>query len=427
MLPNPKVMAAVEHLQYQATAADVATEAGLPIQIANRELANLASLTRGDLLVSQTGEIAYKFNPTFRQILLQRSLVARCLQVLQVVWRFVFYLIRISFGIVLVISILLVLAAISVAVVIIISSNSSKDNDGNNTSKSEPVFFDFNPFTIFYFGDFYDRPSTTPEPGQTQTVPTNQTTLKKDRGFLENVFAFLFGDGNPNYDLEYRRWHLIANVIRNNDGVVIGEQILPYLDEIDRYQEEGESYILPVLAKFNGYPTVTPDGELVYRFPDLQRVASRRPKQVVPPYLEEKLWRFNEAGDGANFLSASLGIFYFVASLVLGGLLQDPSVQKNLTGFLGFVNSIFVFLLAYAILYLLIPTVRYGVLQWINLGIKQRNELRRNRSLQLNQPKLQNKLAHAKTLAIELSAIDEEELAYSTETDLLTQEFAKFL
>jgi len=426
MLPNPKVMAAVEHLQYQATVADVATEAGLPIQIANRELANLASLTRADLLVSQTGEIAYKFNPTFRQILLQRSLVARCLQVLQVVWRFVFYLIRISFGIVLVISILLVLAAISVAVVIIINSNSSKDNGSNNTSKSEPVFFDFNPFTIFYFGDFYDRPST-PEARQTQTVPTNQTPPKKDRGFLENVFAFLFGDGNPNYDLEYRRWHLIANVIRNNDGVVIGEQILPYLDEIDRYQEESENYILPVLAKFNGYPTVTPDGELVYRFPDLQRVASRRPKQEVPRYLEEKLWRFNGAGDGANLLSASLGVFYFVGSLILGGLLQDPSVQKNLTGFLGFVNSIFVFLFGYATLYLLIPTVRYVFWQWLNLGIKQRNELRRTRSLQINQPRLQKKLAHAKNLGIELSAIDEEELAYSTETDLLTQEFAKFL
>lgn len=411
MLLNQKVIAAVEHLQYQATAADVATQAGLSLQIANRELANLASMARGDLLVSQTGEIAYKFHPNFRNILLQRSFLARLFQVLRTVWRFLFYLIRISFGIVLVISILLVMAAI-VAAMIAISSKTDEDEKKNSSSSS----FEFNPFVIFSFNDRSDRDLAKPK----------QLDIgKQGRGFLENIFAFLFGDGNPNYDLEERRWRLIANQIRNHDGVVIGEQVLPYLD--DQLPTDGESYILPVLAKFNGYPAVTPEGEIVYQFPDLQRVASRRPKHNIPSYLEEKLWKFNQVGTGANLLSAGLGVFYLVASLFLGFLLKDPTIANNLSGFLGFINTIFVFLLGYAVLFLAIPTVRYLWLQWYNLSIKSRNELRRKRSLQLTQSSLEKKLAYAQTLGIQLRAIDEEELAYSTESDLLTQELEKLL
>jgi len=34
--------------------------------------------------------------------------------------------------------------------------------------------------------------------------------------FFEAIFSFLFGDGNPNANLEERRWQQIATVIRNN-------------------------------------------------------------------------------------------------------------------------------------------------------------------------------------------------------------------
>jgi len=41
------------------------------------------------------------------------------------------------------------------------------------------------------------------------------------------IFSFLFGDGNPNANLEERRWQQIATVIRNNGGAVVAEQMLP--------------------------------------------------------------------------------------------------------------------------------------------------------------------------------------------------------
>lgn len=409
MLPNPTVIKAVERLQYQVTSADVASETGLALPIANRELANLASLTQGHLLVSASGEILYKFNPNLRAILLQRSLVLRCQEILQKIWHFIFYLIRISFGIVLVVSIVLVLIAIGVAVVIISSGGRQTESREDNQWGGYGWFY---PGDIFWLSYDYDRP-------QAKT----HAPASGSKGFLENIFAFLFGDGNPNHDLEERRWRLIAQVIRNYDGVVIGEQILPYLDAVSPSMQTDEDYILPVLAKFNGYPEVTPTGELVYRFPDLQQVASRRPKQEVPPYLEEKLWRFNDVGTGANVLSASLGIIYLVASLGLGALLQEPIIQEQVSVFLGFIKGIYGFLLAYAILFLTIPTVRYLWLQWRNRQIQYRNAYRRGRTQLLHQPEIEKKLELAKQFAITQTALSEERPIYSTEKDLLQQEF----
>ncbi|MFN3360831.1 MAG: hypothetical protein ACK421_05305 [Pseudanabaenaceae cyanobacterium] len=421
MLPNPKVIAAVEKLNYEVTIADVAAQTGLALGIVNREVANLAALTAGNLLVSETGDICYKFSPNLRNILLQRSLRARLQEFLKGVWGVVFYLLRISFGIVLIVSIVIVVLAIFAAV-IVISSSSAREEERDDNRGTRGGSISFFPLYWLDFGSLFVRdPYSSPAPR-----PQRQEEIK-DRGFLENVFAFLFGEGDPNFDLEERRYRLIANVIRNHEGVIVAEQVLPYLDEIPASVQEREDYILPVLAKFNGYPEVTDTGAIVYRFPDLQKVAARRPKQAVPPYLEEKLWRFNYAGDGANMLSAGLGIFYLVASLILGGLLQDPIVQRNLTGFLGFVNSIFVFLLGYAILFITIPTVRFLWLQWLNQGIKYRNELRCRRTQLLSQPEVKEKLQFAQQLAIAPSAIAEQPLAYSTEQDLLTQELERLL
>ena len=34
---------------------------------------------------------------------------------------------------------------------------------------------------------------------------------KGQMGFLESIFSFVFGDGNPNLDFEERRWKLVRS------------------------------------------------------------------------------------------------------------------------------------------------------------------------------------------------------------------------
>jgi len=184
-----------------------------------------------------------------------------------------------------------------------------------------------------------------------------------------------------------------------------------------------------VLSKFNGFPEVSDAGTLAYKFPELQKVASERKAKTSSSYLQEKLWKFSQASQGKIALAIGLGIFYLLASLYLGSLLGDPRLAKSLVGFLGFINAAYGFLLGYAVLFLSTPAMRYFVLQYLNKGIGDRNQKRAARVEQLQKPSsaLREKLDFAKTFAMKQEAIDQDNLAYTTEQDLADQEYAKML
>ena len=38
---------------------------------------------------------------------------------------------------------------------------------------------------------------------------------RKEMGFLESIFSFVFGDGNPNLDFEERRWKMVSSFERS--------------------------------------------------------------------------------------------------------------------------------------------------------------------------------------------------------------------
>ena len=426
MAPRTAVMEAVEKLNYRVTIGDVAAQSGLDLNTAQREVLALASETGGNLQVAESGEIAYKFAPNFRQILVSRSFWLQVKEWLKSVWKWVFYVIRISFGILLIVSIAIVVLGI-IAATIAIQSQGRSDNDRNDRRSDNRGGGGFiwlggwgnpfgNPFVMFD-PDYY-------EPQQQRQRDPNEMN------FLESVFSFLFGDGNPNSDLEERRWREIASMIRSHNGVVVAEQIAPYLDETSRLEGD-EYFVIPVLAKFNGFPEVSDAGTIAYKFPELQKVASERKAKTSHSYLQEKIWQFSQAPQGKIALSIGLGVFYLVASLYLGSLLGDPRLAKVLVsgGFLGLIKAAYGFLLGYAVLFLSTPLVRYFVLQYLNGGISDRNQKRAARAEQLQKPSptLREKLDFARTFATKQEVIDQNNLAYTTEQDLADQEYAKML
>ncbi|GKC64882.1 hypothetical protein Tco_1097480, partial [Tanacetum coccineum] len=48
--------------------------------------------------------------------------------------------------------------------------------------------------------------------------------------FIEPVFSFVFGDGDPNEGIEEQRWKFIGQYIGSLGGVVTAEELAPYLD-----------------------------------------------------------------------------------------------------------------------------------------------------------------------------------------------------
>jgi hypothetical protein len=401
---NPKVITAIEQLNFRATVGDVAVQSGLDVQVAQQELMALAASAGGHLQVTETGEVAYLFARNFRSILQAKFLKLRLLAWGHKIWRVLFYLIRISFGVLLIASIFII--AIAILLIIVATVFSDRDSD-NGSFDGFPMGWIFTDWYYFFTPDPYSRSQS-----------TVYSTPKSSMNFLEAVFSFLFGDGNPNKNLEQKRWQAIGRTLKYNQGAVIPEQVIPFLDSLDKEQSIDDA-MLPVLLQFNGQPEVSPEGEIVYRFPELQ--TSVRSDVSDPPasFLKESLWQFSHASSTQILWSIGLGSINFIGALALGKLLGGSS----LVGFLGFVQGIYGILLAYGLGFLAIPIGRYFWIQWQNQRIMVRNQSRQSLAKQLSKQtqRLTQKLNFARQFA-QSTLVDDLKLAYSTEKDLLEQE-----
>ena len=420
---NREVMHAVESLDYRVTVGDVATKAGLNVEVAQQGLLALASETQGHMQVSETGEIAYEFPRNFRGVLRNKYWQLRVQETLSKVWSVLFYVIRISFGIMLIVSIALI--SIAIIVLVIAASSQGGGNSRDDRRGGGFVFFPTNFFYLFDFNRGYGRRRYSNRGGNRYGGGYSASSSRPSRPseklpFLEAVFSFLFGDGDPNEDLEERRWQAIGSVITNNGGAIAAEQVTPYLDELGGgLDQEYEDYMLPVLTRFNGQPEVSPTGDMVYYFPELQVSAMERGKAAVSAYLKETKRKFTSATSDQVMISIGLGALNLVGALVLWNLLQTAAVDIE---FITFVQSIYWLLAGYGIAFLGIPLIRYYWMLGRNAKIEKRNNERALRATALNRlgAAFQQKLAFAKQFAAQ-KVLNESDAVYSTETDLAEQ------
>ncbi|MEB3191183.1 MAG: hypothetical protein VKL42_12650 [Snowella sp.] len=443
---NPQIMRSVEQLDYAVTIGDVATQAGLELNVAQQGLLALASEAGGHLQVTDSGDILYQFPKNFRTILRNRFWRLRLQELWQKIWGILFYLIRISFGIILIISIIVMFLAILAILIAVLIAVNSKDGDSDSGGDRGGFNFVLPPIDIFWIFNFtpnyYQRePEEVSKHKNSKSVNTLETFSSvsnyhqqepkkiskhenpknpKSMNFLESIFSFLFGDGDPNRELEERRWQTIGSLIRNEGGVIAAEQVAPYLDNVTSSNQETEDYILPVLARFNGYPQVSDQGDLIYYFPELQVTAKKRTLTAISSYLNEKRWQFSQADSGQIMLSLGLGTVNIVLALMLGGLLREYGAGVAIASL---IQPVYGVLLIYAIAFLAIPLGRYFWLQWQNQGIDSRNQKRQAKAewLTLPNPKFRQKLQFAEDFAAE-KVITAADIAYRTDEDLLVQE-----
>lgn len=60
-------------------------------------------------------------------------------------------------------------------------------------------------------------------------------------GFLESVYSFVFGDGDPNTGREKKQLAAVAAAARRNGGVLTAEQMAPLLDPPEYEARQKES------------------------------------------------------------------------------------------------------------------------------------------------------------------------------------------
>ncbi|XP_004513511.1 uncharacterized protein At5g03900, chloroplastic isoform X1 [Cicer arietinum] len=419
-----RTMDAVDACGGRVTIGDVASKAGLKLNQAQKALQALAADTNGFLEVSEEGDVLYVFPKDYRSKLGAKSFRIKAEPFIEKAKGAGEYLIRVSFGTALIASIVIVYTAI---IALVTSSRSDEDNRGRRGSRSydSGFTFFFNPADLFWYWDpyYYRRRRI-----QTDDDKTN---------FIESVFSFVFGDGDPNQGIEEERWKLIGQYISSNGGVVAAEELAPYLD-IDSTEriKDDESYMLPVLLRFDGQPEVDEEGNILYRFPSLQRTASQKSKRKeyvgrkwadwiggVEKFFKERSWQFSKTSSSERAMVIGLGGLNLFGVIVLGTMLKsDMAIRPG--SFIKFVADIFPLLQIYAGSFFAIPLVRWFFIRKRNADIEKRNKARQQcaRVLELPDISLTQKLYNARDMA-QKTVIGQDQIVYSTDKDFLEQDF----
>jgi hypothetical protein len=441
--PEP-ILKAVERLlrQPRITVQDVAASAGVNVSEARDGLVVLANLTGAAIDVTDSGEIAYRFKPNVRQMLRQKSLRAS----LRMAWRRAFPLlftaVRVSFGAFLILSIVVTFVAILALSVAASSSSSDERSDrrgsgggggGFNLMFGGPRLFGPNIFDVIFYSRRVGDGRGVSRDSQTRGEPSGMS-------FLESVYSFVFGDGDPNeVVMTVNRWRKMAAVIRANNGAVVAEQLAPFLDLAPNFQPSTsktvnvvESYMLPVLQRFHGFPDVTPGGDIVYLFPEFGLTGSSRgisasldlAGAASMSATRETERVLTKASKGQAFMAGALGALNLGAALTLGSMLATavPSTVDS-AAFLSIIRAVYPGILGYALTFVLVPAARLLWLKRLNNGIRARNGSRDRASLALARPsaELRNKLEAASQRAQAARVVSGDSVIYSSDLDAISQ------
>ncbi|MEO0853859.1 MAG: hypothetical protein AAFY15_10215, partial [Cyanobacteria bacterium J06648_11] len=357
-------------------------------------------------------DILYAFERDYRSILDRRASADRAAALRRKLWQGFLYALKLSFGVILIVSILV---AIGIIIALQVAAQSGEGDRGRSSSRRGGIFIPNlwigNPFW------HYRRPRYGGWREDRAAVQTHTDSQGSNLNFLEAVYSFIFGDGNPNAELPDESDRAIAKTIRAQGGVLTGEQVLPLLpNPPERDQLEYEDYMLPVLVKFDGQPQVSDRGEIVYQFPELQTVADDVTERSRPPaLLEEAQWAFSQASSGQLMLAGGLGL----ANLVLWSTLQASALQvASLSGLSGgLVGFVFGAFFAYGFLFLAIPLVRWFALQRRNQVVGARNRQKQDWAERARSPEVARKLSFAQQFARQ-HVVSGDETVYSTVPDI---------
>ena len=465
------VLKAIADSPGKITVADIASKTSLPVLQSNALLNQIAYETGAHLAVGTAGSVVYEFSPGFQSAYLSRSSKNFFLRMGRILYNAatyglrlfalaMFFVIRISFGIMLVLSVVLVVVLI-VAAILALLSKMGDDNDSGDGFDLAGTFggmgglfrywvFDWL-WDWWYWGSYLrwdpspqyrDLPGKNRDPQQINADPA-----ARKESFLDKCFSFLFGDGDPNQDLEQRYWQTIALALKANNGVVVAEQLAPYA----KTEGKNEDWVLPILVRFNGSCDVSENGNIIYNFPSFQQEFTASTLQAEPeaapgdlhkefqnyiknkklkqdqtravaqlePYLREHPWEFSHIGSGSRIAIVSFALF-----ILFGGIWL--TTQSGTLPILLALQPLLYAISAYGAMFLIIPAIRMLVINTKNGGIERRNAIRYEalNQLQSAEPVLVQKLAEADQSRKEsVKKASEERIAFDTERDSLEQEF----
>lgn len=408
------VLKAIKELGHTVSAADIAAKTGLSLFDSRMALNRIAHDTHAVLEVSQRGDICYRFFPDLDSLYKIVGIKKLLLEIWKHVYSVAFFILRVSFGVLLIASIVTILVVFLVALIFIvcgIGAAEAADGDlGDFGGNLDFDFFDWDELPTFFAWSTFAGASTPTADNQEQYLGMEIDT--PDKGFFNNCFSFLFGEGNPNKNLEEEQWHLIAEKIRRHHGVVTADQIAPYLL---RNKLESRS-MLSVMVRFDGTPEVTQNGNIVYCFPSLQVTASGiKGMQEIPKQIVEREWKFSRVPTERLHW-----VFFFAGANLCGAyaLYNHLGWFQPLTPY----TDIIYLLMVYAAFFMGFPIVREIINGVLNGFIDIRNRVRTQKVAGLASSEAAFKIQEAQAFATQWLNLRTQPVFYSTSQDILPQD-----
>jgi len=387
------VARAVSSIAGRVTVADVVEKTGLPVLCVNRCLNALAFECAAHLEVRSDGKIAYGF-PSNILLRSKASAFSRGLSFLfSLLLNLFVVVLKLAIGAALFVSIVLVYSVCFIALEVV------------------SVFFNMEAVARKMFREFFAI--------LIQTVKNshgkNEKKFLRLPPILENCYAFLFGPANPNACLENERWLNTAKTIRDNNGMVVPEQIRVWALDMDF-----EKFDLEVLVRLDGTPVVTESGAIAYYFPSLEKDDSVLQPSQTAGFLQERNWHFSGIKSSDLSPVLFLAILNFIgANFMYFSFASLPSVATRPFA-LGFLTALWM----YGNAFVLFPLVRLMICAYRNHKITERNVDRKllSESLESPDPHLNIRLQECRDAA-RILALDnsKKETVFSTREDALEQ------
>lgn len=414
-LPRAKqrVIDAVKQLGLKVLPSDVVARTGLPIHEATSLLNKIAAETEATLQVGEVGQIYYVFAPKFESKYSLRGFERTCRSFFLVLFRTGFFILRFSFGAMLILSLAIIVLFIIISVIAMFFGDSGGGDVGGGGG-GDLGFFDIGSIGDGFSWNYTDSHQRKIEKyGVSERSWRPKEQVKQGNFFLE-CFSFLFGDGDPNSSLEEQKWKIVAEVICANNFVVTAEQIAPYTDK----DPKDESGMFETLARFDGVPVVTEKGTIIYDFDSLRRrMLPEAIKTSGPRYLHEEEWHFSEYP-----APALITVFIFATLNFLGSwwLFKHIATIALLQHFVLLIDV----MIAYGFLFLLIPLCRLLFNALMNSQISIRNQRRGEYAQLRTTTEVRAKVAEATDYAAtKKPVIGSSRIIYSTDKDALEQQF----
>ena len=311
-----KIISAIRKRGRAATVGDVAAATTLPITITESTLQRMLDVFRGQLQVTESGELLYYFPDGFVDRTNGfRARVRRGLRkIVRAIAKGAAFLFKI-WVVVMLVGYFVLFVALLVAAVVASIAASAAGRSGDSRSRGRGGGFGMFYLTTrlvqtaFYLLIYSGR---------------SKRRTKRARPLHKSVFAYVFGDEDPNEKWNEEAKRTIIAHIRASRGVITPLEV-SYLTGLD--YSEAQHMINSMLREFDGQPGVTEEGSLYYEFPRLMQSTSKTdsfgrpgtPKKHIIPFSgnERKINRWIGFFNSFNLVLGGYFLYFSLAETLL--------------------------------------------------------------------------------------------------------------